>query len=167
MAHQSHFIGKRYEYLVIQSVAKYQGTCLHVMVKCDCGVLFSAILENIERGKIISCGCIKDKNSPLFAEKVRKRIESMIEVDQDCWIWGGLYRDAYYKAPYVNVCGIQINPVKYFSADDWRKPNRNILYVRQCHNDLCVNPTHHARVTRNNLHKAKNREIKCEYLERS
>lgn len=166
MAHQRDFIGKKYGHITILSLAKYKDRVLYVLARCDCGIENVYILEDIERGKIKSCGCMKHKDSPIFAENVDKRIKDLIEINGECWIWKGLYRKNQYQTPYVNIHGLQINPVKYLANDDWKAPNRNLLYICQCETPLCVNPDHHVRVGRSEIHKALKKEVLCEYLKR-
>lgn len=167
MAHPKSFIGKKFGYLTIKAVAKYRGTILHVECACDCGQTGTYVLENIERGKISSCGCQKVPGSYTFNENVRKKIESLIEVDGECWLWKGMYRTVNNRFyPFINSHGKQYNPVRWFARRQGDDININWNYVRQCDCDTCVNPDHHAKVSRGNIKKALNKEIKSEYIKR-
>lgn len=166
MAHHKSFIGKRFGYLVVISLAKYRNSVIHVIAKCDCGFEGVYVLENIERGKITSCGCIKQRGV-VYSKIVDERVMENIEVCGECLIWKGGFRKNNYKTPYLNCYGTQINPVKYLEGGDWKTSNRNIVYVRQCDTPLCVNPEHNSKVSRGNIKKALKKEIKCEYLKRT
>lgn len=167
MAHQSNFIGKKYSHLTIKSMAKYRGTVLHVSAICDCGFEGVYILENIERGKIKSCGCMKKRGSKVFEENVKNRIESLIEISGECWIWNGHYRiinGRFY--PYLNSHKIQYNPIRWFYEQSGKETHKNWCFVRQCESEKCVNPDHHVMVMRKNLKKATTKEIQSEYIKR-
>jgi hypothetical protein len=167
VAHQSKFVGKKYGYLTILSIAKYRSTILHVLTKCDCGNEGIYVLENMERGKVHSCGCLKNKYSLTSNKKLKERILSLIDIQGECWIWKGMYRyinKRFY--PFVNAYGSQFNPTRWFAREEGEDINVNWCYVTQCGTEKCVNPYHHAKVSRSNIKKAIKKEIKSEYLKR-
>ena len=167
MAHQNKFIGKRYGYLEIVSIAKYRGSTLHVLTKCDCGKEGIYILESIERGKVTSCGCVKDKNSITYKKKLKERLLSLIKIEGECWVWQGMYRYInHHFYPFFNSCDSQYNPTRWFAREEGEETNINFCYVRQCETEKCVNPYHHVKVSRSNIKKAHKREIKSEYIKR-
>jgi len=167
MAHPNNFIGKKYGHLTIKAIAKYRTSTLYVECECDCGKSGIFKLESLKSGKIQSCGCIKVPYSSTFEENVRKRIESLIEVQGECWIWKGLYRminNRFY--PFFNSHRKQYNPVRWFAEQQGEVVHRNWNFIRQCENEKCVNPDHHVKVAKCNVKKALKKEIKCAYLKR-
>lgn len=51
--------GKKFnKLLVIQdSQTGIKGRCIYILVQCDCGTRFEALVDNVKTGKSSSCGC--------------------------------------------------------------------------------------------------------------
>lgn len=162
--HIKELIGKKYGFLTITGLAKHRERVLHVICECECGISASYILENIERGKIKSCGCMNDSNSPLFLKMFKEKLWSLIDKHEDCWIWKGGHRQSKYFSPWINFKNKQYNPVRFFAEEQGEDVHGNWAFVRQCNTPLCVNPSHHVKVSRDNIKKAITKEIKGEYL---
>ncbi len=162
--HIKELIGKKYGFLTITRLAKSIDGLLHVFCKCECGIEGSYILENIERGKIISCGCIKDRNSLLFFKLFKRKLWSLIDIKGECWVWKGPKRKDLYFRPYVHYQNKQYNPIRWFAEEMGEEVHGNWAFITQCDTPCCVNPTHAVKVGLSNMKKAINKEIKGEYL---
>lgn len=162
--HIKELIGKKYGFLTITMLAKSIDGRLYVKCECECGTIASYILENIERGKIISCGCIKDSTSPLFLKMFKKKLWSYIEINGECWIWKGPRRKDMYARPYINYHRKQYNPTAWFACESGAPLERGWAFVMQCDTKGCVNPAHAVKVTIKDMTKAITKEIKGEYL---
>lgn len=64
------YLNKRYGHVVVEEYAGYKNHSHMVFkCKCDCGVVFNAIINNIIAHKDYSCGCLsrkRGKDHPLF-----------------------------------------------------------------------------------------------------
>lgn len=147
MAHAKDFIGRRYGNVVIIEFSGWKNATQRWKCQCDCGATFIAILENMERGKIKSCGCVKDPTSKTFISNAEKKILSLIDKQEDCWIWKGLCRKEDKRAkgfyPYCNFNHQQFHPVRFFKKMLGEECPSNWAFKKKCYTKNCVNPDHY------------------------
>lgn len=143
MAHAKDFIGRRHGNLMISEFAGWKEGKQLWKCKCDCGNNLICNIENLERGKIKSCGCMKDSQSMVFVANAEKRILGLIDKQEDCWLWKGLKRCGKRFYPYCNFHGEQFHPVRFFKKMMGQEcpPKREL--IKKCYTPNCVNPDHY------------------------
>lgn len=158
MAHLKDFIGKRYGNITIIEFSGWRDSQRFWKCQCDCGTQILVQGENMERGKIKSCGCMKDPNSKVFISNAEKKLLSLIEKIGDCWIWKGLKKTEKDRGfyPYCNFNHEQLHPVRFFKKMLGEECSKNWTFKRKCHSKQCVNPNHYelksiSRVRQDNL----------------
>lgn len=162
MAHLRDFIGKRFGNLTIIEFGGWRNSERFWKCRCDCGLELIIQGENMERGKIKSCGCMNNPSSPVFLMNAEKRLLSLIDKIGACWIWKGLKRKDKGFYPYLNFNHEQLHPVRFFKKMIGQECPKNWTFKRICHSKECVNPDHYelksiSRIRQDNL-KEKNHE---------
>lgn len=145
MAHLKDFIGKRLGNLTIIEFSGWKHGARFWKCQCDCGLTFIVHGENMERGKIKSCGCMRDPKSKVFIMNAEKKLLSLIEKEESCWIWKGNTRSDLGKGfyPYCNFNHEQLHPVKFFKKMLGEECPKNWTFKKKCYSKKCVNPAHY------------------------
>ena len=158
MARISEFIGRKYENLTILSYEGKQRNEIIWKCKCLCGKELLVPHNNLQRAKVLSCGCLRDKKSEAFKQRAIKRISKFIEVVNECWIWKGAKGSN--NNPYTSNANKQLNPVRFFYEVENPPLSNNHILKKKCATPDCINFKHYELITRsrlryNNLNKEK------------
>lgn len=146
MARASDYIGKKFGFLTIVKFAGWQNFQRLWKCQCECGKEIIIHGENMERKKIVSCGCAKKRGSVVYNKEAEARILSHIEIYEDHWIWKGGVRKGG-KTFYTTYMCKQLNPVKYFYEKEHGQTPVNWYFKRTCQERKCVNPDHHVLIS--------------------
>ncbi len=132
-----YLIGEKRGKLTVISILPNRSKNGHVLVncKCDCGKVKEILVQLVESGHCISCGCWKsgyDRMYPTFMKKVEKT--------DSCWIWKGmLTRYGYGKHTRRNSTSVAHRISYEYHVGNI--PEGKIL-CHKCNNKKCVNPDH-------------------------
>lgn len=156
MARSSEWIGKKYGYLTIERLSGKKKNEYILECLCDCGKRIQCPKNNLFRGKLKSCGCMKIQDSVVALEEAKKRIFSLITIENNCWLWKGGIREN--GVCYITYFCKQMNPVKFFYELENGKVGVNWCFKRKCQTKTCVNPDHHILTNVSRLRQENNRK---------